>query len=507
MKKTLLCIFALTAGMAAAQTTPQYLPLRGGKMTGSLTAPDLIADGTPVYDVRAFGAVAGASDVTSDVQAAVNAAGAVGGTVYFPPGVWNLNGAIQSACDAIICMPSFSDTGHPGQLKIVGATHIRQDANWGGAAGTMGTLIQTTTNTGTDNFSAIFGVPQVAGNFGNFDNLDLYMRDLDFRTYTNPNLGCVNASYSDGFSMVYFRCEVGQAYTGTTKVQPTNIVTGVELPFENNDTLAELRHGEVSGYYIGVGASEHADVEFVTVAYGIYGLSTGLGYHPAHFYHLVSQENGTPVRFVAGSIPVTFDGLDIEYDANNIVCPIGNSWCWSGVDISDPSNYGHGLISYTKVIAGTGTSTASIVLDSSSSGQGLDFYDQTNSRWALHSSGMSQRAALVTGVATANGDGMQPGFDAQFQGIDLILGSDSANANTPALQAYSGGSGNTLGSSYAAYEIQPKGGNTQVGSSGATINLLGTVDVHGTAGFSGTKTAGSCVLTLVQGIITNVTGC
>jgi hypothetical protein len=39
------------------------------------------------------------------------------------------------------------------------------------------------------------------------------------------------------------------------------------------------------------------------------------------------------------------------------------------------------------------------------------------------------------------------------------------------------------------------------------ISLNGPVSVNGAAGFSGTKTAGSCVFTIVNGIITNATGC
>jgi hypothetical protein len=44
-------------------------------------------------------------------------------------------------------------------------------------------------------------------------------------------------------------------------------------------------------------------------------------------------------------------------------------------------------------------------------------------------------------------------------------------------------------------------------SAGTFINALTGFEFNGTAGYTGTKTAGSCVLTIQGGIITNVTGC
>ena len=41
----------------------------------------------------------------------------------------------------------------------------------------------------------------------------------------------------------------------------------------------------------------------------------------------------------------------------------------------------------------------------------------------------------------------------------------------------------------------------------ASVDAVNGYKVNGTAGFSGTKTAGTCVLTIQSGIITNVTGC
>ncbi len=61
------------------------------------------------------------------------------------------------------------------------------------------------------------------------------------------------------------------------------------------------------------------------------------------------------------------------------------------------------------------------------------------------------------------------------------------------------------------YISTPSGNVISMSAAGAisatsTVNASG-YSVSGTAGFTGTKTAGSCVFTINGGIITNVTGC
>jgi hypothetical protein len=424
----------------------------------NFSAQNLISSETPLIDVRSCGAVSGAADVTADFQQCIDNAFAIGGVVYVPPGVWNVNGPIQSSCDAILCIPVAPDTGPPSQLKIIGSTHVRQDAN-GLAAGTLGTLIVTTT-TGVDANSAIIGVPKVSTNAASFNNLDLYISDIDFRTYTNPDIGCVNAQWSAGFAMVYFRCEVGQSYVGSVKVEPTNVINAISLPTIDNDTLALLKFGEISGYNTSITASEHANIEQVTLAYCIVGVNFTGGYHQATVIHLQSQECGTPVEFTGSSIPFDMT-IDLEIDYNNVVCPVSNSWCYSGIDIADPNSYGRGLVKYTKVIAASGSTTLPIVW---TGGENLNFFDQYNNVFAIRNSKFRSEFT-VGGLPTPNSDKIYPTISAEYFDLDgLLSGYDPTGAGTAdpnraiALQVYSGGSGNTLGTTPWKLLIQPAGG-------------------------------------------------
>src|SRR5215469_106326 len=47
------------------------------------------SNGDPVFDISAFGAVSGAGDNTAPITSALAAIPASGGTLFFPPGVWN----------------------------------------------------------------------------------------------------------------------------------------------------------------------------------------------------------------------------------------------------------------------------------------------------------------------------------------------------------------------------------------------------------------------------------
>jgi hypothetical protein len=70
-------------------------------------------------------------------------------------------------------------------------------------------------------------------------------------------------------------------------------------------------------------------------------------------------------------------------------------------------------------------------------------------------------------------------------------------------------SGGNVASIAADGSISTNGslGVTSNSTLSGSLNVLGGYKVSGAAGFTGTKTAGSCVFTINSGIITNVTGC
>lgn len=309
-----------------------YVMVANGQVNGYFN--NLETKTTPVMDIRSYGAVSGASDVTSNVISAMTAAVAVGGIVYFPPGVWNINGSINAACDAIICLPSVQPTSSAQQIKFQGATRNRQDAQ--GPNNVSGSVI-TTTTTG-DTSSAIFGVPTVTAPFGN--NIDAYFSDLTIRTYPNPQIGCINMYQAAGAWIDGVRCEVGENYTGT-HTQPTNVATGITLPRTGNDTLAGLTRSEITGYYQGVNMSEHAYLNDTWVSFGIQGYFIEPGFNPMTG-HFGCEEVGVCIETVGGG-QLDAD-VAIELDPGNVFGCV--SWCYTTTDVYDGSNLIKGLVRY-----------------------------------------------------------------------------------------------------------------------------------------------------------------
>lgn len=75
-----------------------YASLAGDTFTGDVIFDDdAIFGKSPWFDIRKFGAVDGAGDNTSAIQAAITAAEAVKGTVFIPVGTWNVTGLTVNA--------------------------------------------------------------------------------------------------------------------------------------------------------------------------------------------------------------------------------------------------------------------------------------------------------------------------------------------------------------------------------------------------------------------------
>lgn len=105
---------------------------------------------------------------------------------------------------------------------------------------------------------------------------------------------------------------------------------------------------------------------------------------------------------------------------------------------------------------------------------------------------------------TANG-----AFSANGAGASAVQFNDQPSAGTGGVKFFSGGlSPSQVGSIDSAGNAAFNGTTTSTGnfSTSGTANAV-SYKVNGTPGFSGTKTAGSCVFTISGGIITNVTGC
>jgi hypothetical protein len=325
----------------ALQSFSACIALHGQRICGPLAE----GIGGGLVNVKAYGARGnGRVDDTSAIQEAINAAFAIGAIVYFPPGVYIANGPLQSACDAVLCVPEYDEArGHP--YKLVGFQGT--GATWPGKSvgDSSGTIISSTT-TGIDQNSAIIGVHRNAP-----QGVDVYLDGIGFYTTLNPTLGCFNWTNTIGASANHYFCSGGDPWT--TPTEPTHKVIGVGFPAVGNDTISEMRWYQVEGYYDSIVASEHTYFEGGWVAQCVNGYIFGANDHPIEG-HLGVQECANAVVV---SNYTAFNNVTLELETcRGSTSKVCQPWMTTAgaYDIQDPNSQAHGLINYHAVTAGIG---------------------------------------------------------------------------------------------------------------------------------------------------------
>ena len=94
------------SGETSSQTR-RHVPFRDSSLTDAMsTYNGLILDqGGAIHNVKAYGASGnGVTDDTAFIQAAINAAEAMGGTVYFPPGKYRYTSTLTINSNGITLM-------------------------------------------------------------------------------------------------------------------------------------------------------------------------------------------------------------------------------------------------------------------------------------------------------------------------------------------------------------------------------------------------------------------
>jgi hypothetical protein len=437
-----------------------------------------------VFNVVCYGAdPTGTNDSTTAIQNALNAATPVGGEVYLPSGQYKVGGSgINSACDGILCIPQVGPD-YTEQVRIQGNTRIRQDAEQNSGQSTAGSVIFTTLSAGTDVNSAIIAVPENTTVLGNYDNINLYVENLTLQTYPNPQIGCVNAYWASGAAIDQIRCYNGENYpAGNTHTQPTYSRFGVSLPATNNDTLSRLTWSQISGYYIGAIASEHAYFEGTWFAFGIQGVEIWNGYYPISG-KFGCEEVGTCIYEIPGVTSAKMDVIvGLEHDTTNYFgC---SPWCYSGTDIYDPNNALHGMVRYKITVADVGDTFGLISLNGAA---GLQFSDEYQGFYALNLYG--------TGTTQNQFDTIHWGANQQNLYVDRYMTTQSQNAQV--IFGY-----NTL---KAGLQFNP----FNFYNNGTDRTLMLTIQSAGTG--SGTNatiiadpTYRGCAVTLVNGTNENV---
>ncbi len=373
------------------------------------------------FNVEDYGAVHdGSTDDTSSIQAAIDACFAAGGgTIYFPAGIYQLDGALQ-------------DTGtYNSQLEIPQRDVVRADGaivyrflgatpGYGNYEGTDASSVLRSSWDGT-----ISGNPAIIS-LGTHDSLTLnwsilYFENIEIRAHADPKLTAIDATKGGGVRYTNLTVSVEWATdfaipTDWTVPSHSNAI-GIDFP-RGYDDLASGGDGlNVQGYYTGIRPGE----QFTAL-----GIWIGFCRRAVDFKGEVDTGGLLRHANYIGRIEVFFCPTGLVFSGDNRWVWIGMfgiehedsvAAAWANVyDIDDGSNYGRGHIGWHVTEWTSGPSSTLNI----NGGSGLSLHGALAKRWKLAnvvdiptgtdpstnpSSGFSLYAASATGKPTTRSSG------------------------------------------------------------------------------------------------------
>lgn len=307
-------------------------------------------------------------DDTAAIQAAINAAYAAGGgIVYFPNGIYIINGALQTSVGGLnpnsqlyipyttITEPTFARA----QVKLLGESTVTQPIGYT-TISYVGVILQSTLITSSGTNPSLLGGIGTGGPPLNFN--DLYIENLQFRVYTNnggfaPKISGVNGlnfnkaslfnavasadvPFNDLFNPVgtgrfgFAICQ--KSDTGPNNIYESDVLGGFEYGFvigEHTDMVNTQVFGCYNGYLI---LNGNFPINGTVLAHAC--------------YNQLTFQNGS----ILGVPPDTgknWINLNFETEYDTHAPPL---WWESTMFFTDPGNNSYGNLYYSSVdIGGT----------------------------------------------------------------------------------------------------------------------------------------------------------
>ena len=292
------------------------------------------------FNVTNYGAAGNDStDNTAAFTACINAIiAAGGGRMYLPDGVYRGRITIPPVSRPIpswITIEIVGESEPPPVWGTIGSFPLRQ----------KGTILKSLATSGAAVISAASSTF-----YSDFSAVHVIIRNLDVRTYNNPQIGGIDLYYA-----VQCRLDNVSINTGVYNVQasqPTHGTKGLITPANNNAALTILRNVMVTGYHTGIVANEHTDGDNITLGSNLHGIEFATANHASRFGRVCAQRCTNNIT-LTGAHAFTIEQLDIEKtganqtDANNV-------WQANVFDINDPNNLGVGDINYWVVVGNVG---------------------------------------------------------------------------------------------------------------------------------------------------------
>ena len=198
--------------------------------------------------------------------------------------------------------------------------------------------------------AVISATPDPASPYGNFSMFCAVIKDIEVRTYNDPQIGGIDLQY-----VQQCRIENVVINTGGYSVQaskPTHGTKGLITPACDNGAMTILRNVVVTGYHTGIVVNEHTDGDNINLACNINALEFVFAHHASRFSR-VGALRCTYAIAVTGRHGFSIEQLNIEI-AGPGQTDSNNEWQTTAYNIYDPDNLGIADINYWVVEGNVG---------------------------------------------------------------------------------------------------------------------------------------------------------
>lgn len=297
------------------------------------------------------------TDDSAAIQSCINTCfNAGGGVVFFPIGIYMINGAIQTTWspNSQIFIPNVSQSGPYVSMTLLGVTNpiIQIPAptvTSNNPPNTSGSILFSPHN-GSGN-SALFA----AGGNNNYTQVQATLANLTFRTtYGNSSaMHGANLNSASWSKVIGCNFDVDATSNQIAATTPIASAAGLIMPTTDNGAYTVVRDCYAVGYNIGFVWGEHAACDNLAAYFCANAHQMPCAYHPMWGGRIGAYSclNGiqAPGTAIAGATkaPLIIEEFATEHNT-------GGTWFGSPVDVLDSSNVISGSMSYNVVVSNVG---------------------------------------------------------------------------------------------------------------------------------------------------------
>ena len=329
---------------------------------GDITITGGAGSSIKVYNVKDYGVLGdGATDDTAKIQDTINACFAAGGgTVYFPNGVYLINGPVDSNSNSQIYFPlnTYTNSAELTTIKLLGETAPNQFSNPFASSGS-----NTPSQKGVILKSNLLSAGNVIGTrsenviWGNFNFLHAQIENVcvRVRSMTSTTNVASQATGIDLRKIAYFNAdnvEVSPTSNHNLIVEPANTAYGIRFPQTNNFCFSNAINTIVLGMYVGFDTYEHCSLDKCFSDVCVNGLVLNQTNHSIHVGKMIIARCRYNIKSLSNSY---FYINNVSFEDDYLKDLPSPTWNATVFDLLDESlGTANGIIRFHNVRAGFG---------------------------------------------------------------------------------------------------------------------------------------------------------